>query len=81
MSTFKERNGLTDGEFNRALKLYLSSRGFKFNLAKPPANAEGEAVYGLYRRFPARAKPLAKKTLKEWREWFIAGGSIDELRR
>ena len=71
---------LDPGAFNRALKVYLAKRGFKFKLSKPPADAEGAPLYGLHRRHPARAKPLAKKTLEGWRRWFLDGGSLDELR-
>ena len=75
------KNNLTDGEFNRALKLYLSKRGLKLKLCKPPANAVGLPLYGLHRRFPARVQPLAKKTLEGWRQWFLDGGSMEDLRQ
>ena len=76
----KEIAELDPGAFNRALKLYLSKQGFKFKLSKPPANAEGESLYGLHRRFPARTKHLAKKTLEGWRQWFLDGGNLEDLR-
>ena len=71
---------LDPGAFNRALKVYLAKRGFKFKLSKPPANSDGAPLYGLHRRYPARAKPLAKKTLEGWRRWFLDGAHLDELR-
>ena len=77
----KEIAELDPGAFNRALKLYLSKRGFKFKLCKPPANAKGAPLYGMHRRFPARAKPLAKKTLEGWRQWFLDGGNMEDLRK
>lgn len=77
----KELAELDPGAFNRALKLYLSQRGFKFKLSKPPVNAEGAPLYGLHRTFPARTKPLAKKTLEGWRQWFLDGGSLEYLRQ
>lgn len=77
----KELAELTPGAFNRALKLYLSKRGLKFKLTKPPANAEGAPLYGLHRRFPARTKPLAKKTMEGWRQWFLNGGNLEDLRQ
>ena len=76
----KEIAELDPGAFNRALKLYLSKRGLKFRLSKPPANAEGEPLYGMHRIYPTRTKPIATKTLEEWRQWFLDGGSLEDLR-
>ena len=76
----KEIAELDPGAFNRALKLYLSKRGFKFKLTKPPANAGGEPLYGMHRMYPSRTKPIAKKTLEGWRQWFLDGGNLEDLR-
>lgn len=76
------------GEFNRALKLYLSKRGYKMKLCKtagpdgpagPAGNEKGVPLYGLYRCYPVRSKPLASMTMTEWRQWFLRGASIKEL--
>ena len=79
LTNAKEIAELTSGDFNRALRLYMSKRGFKFKLSKPPANDKGEPLYGIHRVYPSRNKPLAKMSLEGWRKWFTDGGNLEDF--